>query len=160
MEALVVLDTSVIVKWFRQGEILAEQALRLRDGYLAGEITVIVPSLVAYELANVLRYKGDLSVDQIKDAVQSLFDMGLEWILPSSALIGRAVEIGRAYEATVYNAAFAALAETVAGIFITADERLVRCLEPLTCVHFLGEVVEKRNNPTSFHQALGNSYHE
>ena len=31
MDGPVVLDTSVVIKWFRQGEVLASQALALRD---------------------------------------------------------------------------------------------------------------------------------
>jgi hypothetical protein len=34
MNGPVVLDTSVILKWFRQEEVLADQALALRDAYL------------------------------------------------------------------------------------------------------------------------------
>ena len=31
-----VLDTSVIIKWLRRGEVLAEEALAVRDAYLVG----------------------------------------------------------------------------------------------------------------------------
>ena len=62
MSAHLVPDTSVIIKWFRQGEILAGEALAVRAAYLEGRIQLSVPSLVAYELANVLRYKGDLTM--------------------------------------------------------------------------------------------------
>ena len=140
MDGSVVLDTSVIIKWFRQGEVLAGQALALRDAYLDGQIVIAIPSLVAYELANVLRYKTDLTTDQVQEAVQSLFDTGLEWVSPSSAMMRRAVEIARTHETTVYDAAFAALAESLNATFITADERLARCLETLPFVCFLGEV--------------------
>ena len=140
MDGPVVLDTSVVIKWFRQGEVLADQALALREAYLEGQILVSVPSLLAYELANVLRYKGDLTTEQVQEAVQSLFDMGLEWILLSGAVMRRAVEMARAYETTVYDAAFAALAESLNTAFVTADERLVRRLEALPFVCFLGEV--------------------
>jgi predicted nucleic acid-binding protein len=143
MEGPVVLDTSVILKWFRQEEVLAGQALALRDAYLDGRIGVVVPSLVAYELANVLRYKADLTTDQVQEAVQSLFGMGLEWVLPSSGTMRRAVGIARAYEATVYDAAFAALAEWLDAAFVTADLRLAQCLEPLPFVRFLGSVNAK-----------------
>jgi predicted nucleic acid-binding protein len=144
MDGAVVLDTSVVIKWFRQGEVLAGQALALRDAYLDGHIMVSVPSLLAYELANVLHYKKDLTTDQVQQAVQSLFDMGLEWILPSSAVMRRAIEISRAYDTTVYDAAFAALAESLNAAFVTADERLVRRLEALPFVRFLGEMEGKR----------------
>ena len=142
MDGAVVLDTSVVIKWFRQGEVLADQALALRDAYLDGQIVVSVPSLLAYELTNVLRYKEDLTTDQVQDAVQSLFDMGLEWVLPSSAVMRRAVEMARAYETTVYDVTFAALAESLKASFVTADERLVRRLEALPFVRFLGEMEE------------------
>ena len=75
MDGSVVLDTSVVIKWFRQGEVLADQSLALRKAYLDGQIEITVPSLLAYELTNVLRYKGDLTTGQVQDAVQSLFDM-------------------------------------------------------------------------------------
>lgn len=140
MDGPVVLDTSVVIKWFRQGEVLADQALALRKAYLDGQITITVPSLLAYELTNVLRYKRDLTTGQVQDAVQSLFDMRLEWLLPSSVAMRRAVEIARGHETTVYDATFAALAETLEATFITADERLVRRLEILPFVRFLGHV--------------------
>jgi predicted nucleic acid-binding protein len=140
MDGPVVLDTSVVIKWFRQGEVLAGQALSLRDAYLDGRIGVSVPSLLAYELANVLRYKNDLTTEQVQEAVQSLFDTGLEWVLPSSAVMRRVVEMACVYETTVYDTAFAALAESLSATFVTADERLARCLEALPFVRFLGEV--------------------
>jgi len=140
MDGPVVLDTSVVIKWFRQGEVLADQALALREAYLDGQIAITVPLLLAYELANVLRYKEDLTTSQGQGAVQSLFDMRLEWVLPSSATMRRAVEIARGHETTVYDATFAALAETLEAAFITADEQLVRRLATFPFVRFLGEM--------------------
>lgn len=139
--SVVVLDTSVIIKWFRHGEVLANRALIVRDAYLAGQITVVVPVLVAYELANVLRYKDDLSTHQVQNAVDSLFEVGLEWMPPSSDDLRRAVEMARNHDTSVYDAAFAALAEGLDAAFLTADERLARRLDTLPFVHFLGEVV-------------------
>jgi len=136
----VVLDTSVVVKWFRQGEILAAPALKLRAAYLDGQIAVFVPALLAYELANVLRYKTDLTTGQVQDAIQSLFDMGLEWVLPTSTAMRRAAEIAYACEATIYGAAFVTLAESLSATYITADERLARRLEAYPFVRFLGDV--------------------
>lgn len=137
----VVLDTSVVVKWFRQGEVLAERALVVRDAYLEGQIRVSVPSLLAYELANLLRYKQDITTAQVKQAVRSLFDMRLEWVLPTHAVLQRAVEIAQAYDTTVYDAVFAALADSAGATFVTADERLCQRLSALPYVRFLGEVM-------------------
>ena len=60
-----------------------------------------------------MRYKTDLSTDRVQEAVQSLFDMGLEWVMPSKALMYNAVEIARRYDTTVYDSTFVALAESL-----------------------------------------------
>jgi len=138
--ALVILDTSVIIKWYRQGELLADRALALRDAFLDGRVMLTVPSLVAYELSNVLRFKRDLATEDVQAAVESLYRMGLEWIPPSSAAICRAVELARACETTVYDATFAALGETLNATFVTADGRLARQLAGSPYVRFLGDV--------------------
>lgn len=143
MEGWVVLDTSVIIKWFRQGEILAPPALALRHAYLAGRISITLPSLVAYELANVLCYKADLSTEQVRAAVRSLYDMQMDWVLPAVEVMEPAVEIARGYDITVYDATFAALAGALEAIFVTADDRLARKLEPVPHVRFLGELERK-----------------
>jgi predicted nucleic acid-binding protein len=115
-------------------------ALALRVAYLDGRIRVSVPTLLAYELTNVLRYKDDLSTAQVEGAVQSLFEMGLEWAPPSSAVMRRSAVIARASGATVYDATFAALAENLDATFTTADRRLVRRLVSWPFVRFLGDV--------------------
>jgi predicted nucleic acid-binding protein len=137
-------DTSVVIKWFRQGEILADQALALRAAYLDGHIQVSVPSLLAYELANMLRYKDDLTTAQVEEAVQSLFDMGFEWAPPTAAMMRRAAVIARASNTTVYDAVFAALAESLEATFVTADERLVRRLAAWPFVRLLGDAANGR----------------
>ncbi len=135
MRQPVVLDTSVIVKWLRQQEVFAQEALAWRWRFLDGEIKVIVPDLAAYELANVLRYKDDLTTEQVKEGVRSLFEMGLEWFSLTPAAILRAVEMARAYDITVYDAAFLAAAEAIDAEMVTADGRLMQRVANLTSVH-------------------------
>jgi predicted nucleic acid-binding protein len=135
-----VLDTSVVIKWYRQGEVLAKQALALRAAYLEGRSAISAPSLLIYELANMLRYKSDLSTAQVQAAVQGLFAMSLNILLPDSSLMRQAVELARAYEITAYDAVFVALAQTLPATLVTADDRLAACLSGLPWVHALSEV--------------------
>lgn len=140
MTSSFVLDTSVVLKWIRQEEILADRALSILHTYLEGRNRLIVPTLLAYEVANVLRYKPELSTADVVLALQSLFDLGLEWVSASSILTQRAVIIARTYDTTVYDAVFAAVAESVGATFVTADARLVQRLEALPFVIFLGDM--------------------
>jgi predicted nucleic acid-binding protein len=134
-----VTDTSVVLKWFRQEEILAEYALDILHAYLDGHLYIVVPSLLAYEVANVLRYKSKLTTAHVETAVQNLFDLGLEWSEPSVTVMRRAVTIARENDTSVYDATFAALAESQGATLVTADERLVTKLTSLSFVRFLGQ---------------------
>jgi predicted nucleic acid-binding protein len=139
MTHAMVLDTSVVLKWFRQEEILAERALDLLQRYLEGQIQVIAPLLLAYEIANVLRYKDELTAAQIETALQDLFNLGFNWVAPTALAIRRAVAIARDCDTSVYDATFPATAEVMGAGFVTADERLVRRLARLPNVVFLGD---------------------
>ena len=143
MNAHLVLDTSVVIKWFRQGEILADRALALRAAYVEGRVQVSVPTLLAYELTNVLRYKEDLTTPQVEEAVQSVFDMGLVWVAPTAAVMRRAAAIARRSDGTVYDATFAACAESLEATFITADERLAHRFAEWPFVCFLGDATDR-----------------
>ena len=145
MEGPVVLDTSVVVKWFRQGENLAPHALALRGDYLDGRIAIALPSLLAYELANVLHHKADLTAEQVQAAVRSLFDMQMTWVLPSRTIMERAIELARTHETTVYDATFAALAESLGAAYVTADARLASRFAALPYVRHLGTVRMERD---------------
>ncbi len=139
MTISLVLDTSVVLKWIRQEEILAEQALGILRAYLAGHSRVIVPTLLAYEVANVLRYKPELTTMHVETAIQNLFDLGLEWVPASPVITRRAVNIARAYDTSVYDAIFAALAENSGATLVTADARLAGQLT-VPYVTFLGDM--------------------
>jgi predicted nucleic acid-binding protein len=140
LDGRLVLDTSVIIKWFRRREVLAEQAITLRDAYLAGQATVPFPSLLIYETANVLRYKSDYSLRQTQEAIESLFDMELTVVPLSVSVMQQALEMARTYDITIYDAAFATLAQTLTAAFVTADERLTKRLTALNFVHYLAEL--------------------
>ncbi|GAH20621.1 unnamed protein product [marine sediment metagenome] len=140
MDVIVVLDTSVIIKWYRQEEILAKKALALRESYLLGRIAVCQPSLAACELANVLRYKSELSTRAVREAMDSFFNMGFDFVSSTRNLIDRAVPLARENDVTVYDALFAAVAESKNGYMITADRKLHDRLSSFSFVHFLASI--------------------
>ena len=135
-----VLDTSVVVKWFRRGEEGTDQALMLRQAYLDGALGIAVPDLLLYELGNVLRYKPDLDSGKVSAAVESVLAMGLSLHAVTRERLTRAVELAFAHDVTIYDAAFIALAEELRSDFITADERLARRISGVDSVYTLWEI--------------------
>lgn len=136
----VVLDSSVIIKWFRKHEPLQEQALELRRAYLDGSLFIHVPDLLIYEIANVLRYKPDMDQAKVRQATQSLFDMQIEIDYTGPKIMGNVIEMAYSYDVTVYDAAFVALAEQLEAHFITADEGLAQKLHGVHYVYQLSDL--------------------
>ena len=135
----VILDSSVVIKWFRSYETLYDQAIGLRQDYLDGNLFIIVPDILIYEIANVLRYKSDMNPSKVQQAVQSLFDMGIEIQHIGQDIIERSITIAYIYDITVYDAVFVAFAENLEIDFITADEKLIQKLNNLPNIHHLAD---------------------
>jgi len=133
---VLVVDTSVFIKWYRQHEEHAADALALRDAYLAGEILLVEPDLALVEFANVMRFMDELSTEQVQLAVESLFAFPIRWVQPTGEVMARAVTIAREHGRTaVYDALFAAVAEAYDALFVTADMRFARAAPELTYIH-------------------------
>lgn len=127
-EKIAVVDTSVIVKWFSDEE-LTDKALELRQRYVNNEIEIVVPDLLLNELANALRYNPSFDQEDVKNAVQSLFDMDFEILAPSPEILKTATETSFEFEITVYDSMYLALAENLECIVITTDQELINKLD-------------------------------
>ena len=123
-----VLDTSVLVKWFKQEE-GSKKALEVREAFFNEEIQVAVPDLVFYELSNVMRFDDSFSVDMVNEALQSLRDMSFQIVAPYSDFMNKSVENASKLDITVYDSAFYTLAELVDGKLVTVDEELCQKTE-------------------------------
>ena len=133
----VLLDSSVVLKWFRKDEVWRDEALRLRQAYLDGHILICVPDLLIYEIANVLRYKPGLTRRQVQEALDSLFDMQIRIIEISHEVIRQAIHLAYSYDITVYDATFVATAESLNIQFITADDKLSQKIVDLSHVRHI-----------------------
>ncbi|MFZ0240660.1 MAG: type II toxin-antitoxin system VapC family toxin [Desulfobacterales bacterium] len=127
----VVVDASVVLKWYLIDEILGEKALSLLENHHMGRIALLAPELLAYELANGLvlaARRGRIAQDVVLDGLKGFW-----------ALQVRLVDAGQTYKRlpywchthnlTAYDAAYAATAEIENAILITADDKLWRAVK-------------------------------
>ena len=117
----VVLDSSVVVKWFSR-EAGSDEAVRLMDSHVDGSVELSVSELLLCEVANALRYKPGYDAEKLKYAVNQLFRLHLNVISLTEDLLGRACEISCDGDVTLYDALPVALAEHRKTLCITADE--------------------------------------
>ena len=135
------LDSSVILKWFRREETWREIALELRQAYLDGHMIIYVPDLLIYEIANVLRYKPDLTQLQVQEAVSSFYDMDIRIVQISQEVIKQAIHFAYFQDITVYDGAFVAMADYLKIPFITSDEKLVQKIGKIPYVHHISDLL-------------------
>jgi predicted nucleic acid-binding protein len=133
-----VLDTSVILKWYKEEE-YTEIAVKLKRDLVEGLNNVIVPDLILYEMANVLRFAEGFNEDLIKKSLESFIDLEVDIVIPTMEIIELAVKLSYDYKIAVYDAVFIALAKLVNGIFVTADKKLYEKVKELKFVKFISE---------------------
>lgn len=123
MTAPVVVDASVVVKWYVP-EQNHERARALRDAYVEGAYDLHAPALLPFEVVNALRYGGGYDdPDRLREAAESLPGYGLE--LAGFGSIDGVATAATALDITVYDAAYVALAASLGTTLYTADRRLV-----------------------------------
>ncbi len=71
---LLLLDSSVVVKWFRS-ESTYDKALAIQQAFLSGDLDLGISELTLYEVANALRYSGDYTADEIRESLNSILDL-------------------------------------------------------------------------------------
>ncbi|MGC8578222.1 MAG: hypothetical protein ACP5M7_09575 [Thermoproteota archaeon] len=67
----VVVDASVVVKWFVEEE-NSDKAIKIRDKYIEGEIKLIAPEIITFEVLNALYYKKLFSESEMKEISEAL----------------------------------------------------------------------------------------
>lgn len=133
---IVVLDASVLIKWFIK-EPDSEIALKYKEDLLRGKVGIALPDLALYEVLNVLRFKPGVTEEAIKTILPSLFELGLEIITPSRRLLEETLHLSFATELSIYDCVYLALANELGARLVTADKRIVKQAEPLSKIKLL-----------------------
>ena len=123
----IVLDASVVVKWFVDEE-GTDEALRVRKRYVEGEVEVIAPELILFETLNTLRYKRLFTESEVKRIAESLDAYGLNLYSLRGEYAAQAIGVAFENNITVYDAAYVSLAIHEGIQMYTADLELIRRL--------------------------------
>lgn len=118
----VVLDASVVMKWFRADrERHLEAAQSLRAAFEAGELIVLAPPLLRLEIVNVAGRRWRWSESVLLELAGALDDLAFEFIEPEIARVAYWTARGL----TAYDAAYVAVAQTAGTRLVTDDDLIV-----------------------------------
>lgn len=127
----VVIDASVVLKWYLLDEILEEKALALLENYYRDRIVLLAPELLAYELANGLvlaASRGRIPHEVVLDALKGFWSLRIK-LVDAGQIYERLPYLCRTHQLTAYDASYVATAEIENAVLITADEKLHRAVK-------------------------------
>jgi len=139
VNSMYVLDASVVIKWFSDEE-FTDKAVEIRNDFFKGKNEVVVPDLLLYEVSNALRYNPNFDENDVAEAVNSLFDLGMSIIVPTQKVLKSAINLGFERSITIYDSFYVALAKEINFTFITADRKLYQKTKDLSFVKFVDEI--------------------
>ena len=137
---MIVLDSSVALKWIFADEKGAEHALRIRDEHVSGQNEIVVPSLFFYEVANVLATKVKLSNDEALAGFELISAFELSVYELSGIESMEAMTLAMKHQLSVYDASYHVLANRFGCTFLTADRKFWEKVKSLGVAELLGEV--------------------
>ena len=134
MEEIVV-DASVVVKWFIVEED-RQVALRIRDDYIEGKLTLSAPSLMPFEVMNAVRYaRRDIEAERLRQIAESLSLYRIRLYNLREEYAWKTIRTALDNDISIYDANYVALAEQLQTTLYTADADLISSLQKEPKVH-------------------------
>ena len=129
----VVVDASVALRWFLPDEECGDKALALLESYVRGEIRMVVPSLLGFEVLNgllIASRRGRLEIATALQAYRGFQALGLD-VADMGADGPEILSIAAQTGLTAYDAAYIALARREKADLLTNDARLSQAAEKI-----------------------------
>lgn len=116
-----VLDTSIIVKWFDENEDEFTKAADLLGLVSRGEVHLVLPCFAQLELINVLKHGKKLPQTKIDEDIADFFALQPEFIEIDDMYAIKISDLLAKYKISSYDAAFLAVAANWEVPLFTAD---------------------------------------
>lgn len=117
-----VLDASVVLKWFRDhGEAHIEAARSIRVAFQAGWLVAYAPSLLTLEILNTVGRRWGWAEPRLIELVEALDEIGIIRADPEPSRVAYWTAMGL----TAYDATYVALAEAEGVRLVTDDDRIL-----------------------------------
>ena len=119
----IVIDASVVLKWYLPDEKYGNVALEILDKYVAYEIEILAPSLLEYEVLNgllIAQKRGRIRDEIVATALEGFLSLEIEQ-KDISFFYPEVMSFSESYDLSAYDASYLALADKESALMVTAD---------------------------------------
>lgn len=138
----VVIDASVVLKWYLADEEYGQKAIGLLEKYISNELDFLAPSLLEYEVMNglvIAQKRGRVDKEKIVAAIDGFINLEIKLKNISSSYTN-VLHYCTVYTCSVYDASYLAVSEKEGISLITADERLYHMVKKdLKWIKWIGD---------------------
>lgn len=139
----IVVDASVVLKWYLGDEEHGQKAISLLDKYISDELDILAPSLLEYEVINgliIAQKRGRIKEENILKAIDGFMNLEIK-LKNLSHLYPEVFQYCRTYNRSAYDAGYLAIADENGITMITSDEGLYNAVKKdLKWVKWLGDI--------------------
>jgi predicted nucleic acid-binding protein len=138
-----VVDASVATKWYLTDEAHADRALKLLTRFVHGEIDLLAPAQIRYEVPSAITTatsgrRPRFPVEVGRQLIETFLTLGLPTV-DDDAIIYNAYELAQHHSIAFYDALYLAVAERLKLPFVTADSKLYERIGKLPYVQWIEE---------------------
>src|SRR3989339_1376933 len=108
---MIIIDTSVAVKWIIKGEDFESQSFVLMQRHIDQKNTIMIPDLFYFEIGNTIATKTTFPTEKIKSSLEKIFDLGLESYTPNPKEVVKTTLLARQYKTSFYDMLYAVIAK-------------------------------------------------
>jgi len=138
----VVIDASVVLKWYLIDESNSKTALEILERFVFQELYILAPNLLEYEVLNGLQIamkRGRVDQKMLLLATEAFLGLGID-LRGISSNYEKVLHFTNVYDLTVYDSSYLEVASTEGIALITADEKLYNKVKnELKWVKWLGD---------------------
>ena len=139
----VVIDASVVLKWYLADEEYSQKAIGLLDKYLSNELDFVAPSLLEFEVINgliIAQKRGRIKEEKILTAINGFESLEIK-LRNLYFYYPKVLYYCKVYDRSAYDASYLAIADKERVSLVTADEGLYNVVKKdLKWVKWLGDV--------------------
>ncbi len=138
----IVIDASVVLKWYLSDEKHSHSALDILDKYVSYEVEILAPSLLEYEVLSgllIARKRGRIQEEMVFTAVEGFLSLEIEQ-KDISFIYPEVLHFSESYDLSAYDASYLAVANEEGALLVTADKNLYnKVKKDIKWVKWLGD---------------------